>query len=47
VAEEVGAKILVLDPIEGISNNDIAEGKNYLTLMEENLSNLRIALECR
>ena len=47
VAEEVGAKILVLDPIEGISDNDMARGKNYLTMMEENLSNLRIALECR
>ncbi len=47
VAEEIGAKTLVLDPIEGISDNDAKQGKNYLTLMEENLANLKIALECR
>jgi len=47
IAEEVGAKTLVLDPIEGIDNNDIAVGKNYLTIMEDNLANLRTALECR
>ena len=47
IAEEVGAKTLVLDPIEGISDNDMKQGKNYLTLMEENLYNLRIALQCQ
>lgn len=47
IAEEVGAKTLVLDPIEGISDNDIKQGKNYLTVMGENLFNLRIALECQ
>lgn len=47
VAEEIGAKTLVLDPIEGISDNDMKQGKNYLTVMEENLINLRVALECK
>ena len=47
IAEEVGIKILVLDPIEGISDNDMEQGKNYFSLMEENLANLRIALECQ
>ena len=47
IAEEVGAKTLVLDPIEGISDNNLMQGKNYLSIMEENLVNLRIALECR
>ncbi len=47
IAQEIGAKTLVLDPIEGISDNDRSQGKNYLTIMEENLANLRIALECQ
>jgi zinc transport system substrate-binding protein len=47
IAEEIGAKTLVLDPIEGISDNNLTQGKNYLSIMEENLVNLRIALECR
>lgn len=47
IAEEIGAKTLVLDPVEGISDNDLAQGKNYLTVMRENLTNLRVALECQ
>ncbi len=47
IASEIGAGTLVLDPIEGISDNDIMQSKNYITLMEENLANLRIALECQ
>ncbi|MFA7208781.1 MAG: zinc ABC transporter substrate-binding protein [Parcubacteria group bacterium] len=46
IANEVGAKTLVLDPIEGLSDEDLSRGKNYLTVMRENLANLRIALEC-
>lgn len=47
IASEVGAKTLVLDPIEGISEGDMKAGKNYLTVMEDNLKNLKIALECQ
>lgn len=47
IANEVGAQILVLDPIEGISDTDIKAGKNYFTIMRDNLKNLKIALECR
>jgi zinc transport system substrate-binding protein len=47
IANETGAKTLVLDPIEGISNNDLKAGKNYFTQMEANLHNLRIALQCQ
>ncbi|MCS6937095.1 MAG: zinc ABC transporter substrate-binding protein [Candidatus Bipolaricaulota bacterium] len=47
LARELGAKILPLDPIEGLSEEDEKEGKNYLSLMEENLDNLRVGLECR
>lgn len=47
IASEVGAKTLVLDPIEGVSNNDMRAGKNYYTIMQDNLKNLQIALQCR
>ncbi len=46
LARELGAQILTLDPIEGLTDEEERAGKNYLTLMEENLKNLRIGLEC-
>ena len=46
IAGEVGAKTLVLDPLEGISDNDTKLGKNYFTIMKDNLKNLQIALQC-
>lgn len=46
LAQEVGAQTLVLDPLEGISEHDMKAGKNYFTIMQDNLTNLRIALEC-
>ena len=46
IAHEVGAETLQLNPLEGISDADARNGKNYFTEMEKNLANLRIALEC-
>jgi len=46
IATEVGAQTLVLNPIEGLSDQDLAQGRNYLTVMQENLINLEIALQC-
>jgi zinc transport system substrate-binding protein len=47
IANETGAQTLVLDPIEGLSEEDMQQGKNYITIMEDNLKNLKIALECK
>lgn len=47
IASEVGAKTLVLDPIEGISDDNIKAGIDYSTIMQSNLKNLRLALECQ
>lgn len=47
IAHEVGAQTLVLNPIEGLSDEEIASGKNYFTEMENNLVNLKIALQCQ
>lgn len=46
IATETGAKTLVLDPIEGISDDNKKQNKNYFTVMEDNLKNLQIALQC-
>jgi len=46
LAREVGAKILVLNPLEGLTLKEIRAGKNYFTEMKANLENLKIALEC-
>lgn len=47
IAAETGATTLVLDPIEGIPQDKEVAGENYLTLMRQNLTNLRIALQCQ
>jgi zinc transport system substrate-binding protein len=46
IAEEIGARTMVLDPLEGLTEAQIRQGKTYFTVMQDNLSNLEIALEC-
>lgn len=46
IAAEIGAKTLVLDPLEGISDADMSQGKDYFSVMKQNLENLQIALQC-
>lgn len=47
IANEIGVGTLVLNPLEGLSNKEIREGKTYFTEMRANLSNLQIALQCK
>ncbi len=47
IAQEVGAKTLELNPIEGLTSSELAHHQNYFTEMQANLVNLRIALECK
>ncbi len=47
IAQEIRAKTLVLNPIEGITEKEIVDGKNYFTEMQQNLINLKIALQCQ
>jgi zinc transport system substrate-binding protein len=46
IAREVGARTLVLDPLEGLTDEELAHGKNYLSVMGENLRNLKPGLDC-
>ncbi|SHK95822.1 metal ABC transporter solute-binding protein, Zn/Mn family [Desulforamulus aeronauticus] len=45
IASELKGQTLVLDPLESLSDQDIAAGKDYLSGMRENLKNLKTALE--
>jgi zinc transport system substrate-binding protein len=47
IAREVGARTLVLNPLEGLTREEAAAGKDYVALMRVNLDSLRVALECR
>ena len=46
LAREAGVRTDVLDPLEGLTDKEIAEGANYVTVMDANLAKLRRALEC-
>lgn len=47
IASEAGVKTLILDPIEGLTVENEQKKENYLTLMMENLQNLKEGLECK
>lgn len=46
IANEVGATTAVLDTIETLSNKQIADGANYVSVMQSNLAALEKALVC-
>lgn len=47
IAGETGVGILTLNPIEGLTEDEKRLNKDYFSLMEENLINLRQALSCK
>ncbi len=46
IAKETGAKSLIFNPLEGLTPEEQRQGKDYFSVMRENLQNLKIALEC-
>jgi zinc transport system substrate-binding protein len=46
VARETGARTAVLDPIEGLTEDEVARGENYFTRMRANLRALEEGLGC-
>lgn len=46
LAQETGTTTLVLDPLEDLTQQDIDAGRNYFSVMQQNLANLKIALQC-
>lgn len=47
VAREAGARVAVLDPLEGLTSDEAAAGADYFSLMRANLAALRKGLGCR
>ncbi|MHB9144989.1 MAG: metal ABC transporter solute-binding protein, Zn/Mn family [Symbiobacteriia bacterium] len=45
IAEQTGAKILTLNPVEGLTEQDLKEGKDYLSILRANLASLRQGLQ--
>jgi zinc transport system substrate-binding protein len=46
VARETGAETAVLNPLEGLAEDDVAAGQDYFSIMRENLAALRKGLGC-
>jgi zinc transport system substrate-binding protein len=47
VAREAGVDTAVLNPLEGLTEEELARGENYFSVMEANLTALRSGLGCR
>lgn len=45
IAAETNAVLLPLNPFEGLSAEEIEAGEDYISVMEENLANLKTAME--
>jgi zinc transport system substrate-binding protein len=45
MSKESGAATLVLNPIEGLTDSDMKAGKDYFSIMRENLANIETALK--
>lgn len=47
VAREAGVEVVTLDPIEGLSDERLDAGEDYLSVMRANLATLQEVLACR
>jgi zinc transport system substrate-binding protein len=47
IAAETGAQNLILNPLEGLTKDEIDSGKDYISIQKENLESLTKGLECR
>jgi zinc transport system substrate-binding protein len=47
VAREAGARTAALNPLEGLTEDELEAGADYFAVMHENLAVLRTALACR
>jgi len=47
IAEETGARMLKLHTGHNVSKEDIKKGSSFLTMMEDNLANLKSGMHCR
>jgi len=46
IAHEVGAQTIAFNPLEGLTDTELQQGKNYLSVQRDNLNSLQVALGC-
>ena len=46
LAREAGVRTAVLNPLEGLTKEEVAAGADYIRVMEQNLRTLQAALGC-
>jgi zinc transport system substrate-binding protein len=46
IARETGAEVLMLNAAHKISKQDFDKGTTFISLMEQNLANLKKGLQC-
>lgn len=46
IAKEAGISILVFNPLEGLTKEEIAQKMDYFTIQRNNIKNLELALSC-
>jgi zinc transport system substrate-binding protein len=46
LAREAGVKTATLNPLEGLTDKELARGADYVTVMDQNLTKLERALGC-
>lgn len=47
IADETGVQVLQLQPLEGLTEEELNAGEDYISLMNDNLVNLEKALNCQ
>lgn len=47
LSTEIGAKTLVLNPLEGLTRDEVNSGMDYIAVQRQNLANLKTALVCK
>ncbi len=47
IAQEIGAQTIVFNPLEGLTNAQVDDGQNYISVQQANLRALRTALDCK
>ncbi|TKI57991.1 zinc ABC transporter substrate-binding protein [Brevibacillus antibioticus] len=45
IAKEAGVKTATLNPLEGLTEDDVAAGRDYLSIMRDNMNTLKTALQ--
>lgn len=46
ITEETGATLMTLNPLEGLTADEVNAGENYFSILKKNFENLQVGLSC-